>query len=250
MTTGKRIVFVLLASLVFLPPAGAATVRGVVSDATGAVLPGTRVVLRGVATGQESFFDTGPDGRFQFDAPTAGPYLLIFTRSGFSEAARTVVVNSPEEILDVSVQIELGKITAEVSVTAARAERENLQIPLHVDSISSTTVEQSNPLSTGDALTMTANITPVGNGPFGVRPRLRGLDSTRLLVLVDGERLNTARQATDRTGAEVGLISTDAISRMEVVNGAGTVLYGTDALAGTINIITNDFTAGLSIGAF
>ncbi len=87
---------------------------------------------------------------------------------------------------------------------------------------------------------MAANITPVGNGPFGVRPRLRGLDSTRLLVLVDGERLNTARQATDRTGAEVGLVSPDAISRMEVVNGAGTLMYGSDALAGTINIITNE----------
>ena len=85
-----------------------------------------------------------------------------------------------------------------------------------------------------------ANITPVGNGPFGVRPRLRGLDSTRLLVLVDGERLNTARQATDRTGAEVGLVSPDSISRMEVVNGAGTLMYGSDALAGTINIITNE----------
>jgi outer membrane cobalamin receptor len=85
-----------------------------------------------------------------------------------------------------------------------------------------------------------ANITPVGNGPFGVRPRLRGLDSTRLLVLVDGERLNTARQATDRQGAEVGLISPDAISRMEIVNGAGTLMYGSDALAGTINIITNE----------
>ena len=84
-----------------------------------------------------------------------------------------------------------------------------------------------------------ANITPVGNGPFGVRPRLRGLDSTRLLVLVDGERLNTARQATDRTGAEVGLISPDAIS-LEIVNGAGTLLYGSDALAGTLNIITNE----------
>jgi hemoglobin/transferrin/lactoferrin receptor protein len=69
---------------------------------------------------------------------------------------------------------------------------------------------------------------------------LRGLDSTRLLVLVDGERLNTARQATDRQGAEVGLISPDAISRMEIVNGAGTLLYGSDALAGTINIITNE----------
>jgi hemoglobin/transferrin/lactoferrin receptor protein len=83
-------------------------------------------------------------------------------------------------------------------------------------------------------------VTPVGNGPFGVRPRLRGLDSTRLLVLVDGERLNTARQATDRTGAEVGLVSPDAISRIEIVNGAGTLLYGSDALAGTINIITNE----------
>ena len=101
-------------------------------------------------------------------------------------------------------------------------------------------IRQTNTLSTGDALTSVANITPVGNGPFGVRPRLRGLDSTRLLVLVDGERLNTARQATDRTGAEVGLISPDAISRMEIVNGAGTLLYGSDALAGTINIITNE----------
>ena len=125
-------------------------------------------------------------------------------------------------------------------VTASRAERDSRQIPLHVETITSAAIEQTNPISTGDALTMAANITPVGNGPFGVRPRLRGLDSTRLLVLVDGERLNTARQATDRTGAEVGLVSPDAISRLEIVNGAGTLMYGSDALAGTINIITNE----------
>jgi hemoglobin/transferrin/lactoferrin receptor protein len=125
-------------------------------------------------------------------------------------------------------------------VTAARAERETRQIPLHVETITRASIEQANTLSTGDALSSVANITPVGNGPFGVRPRLRGLDSTRLLVLVDGERLNTARQATDRQGAEVGLISPDAVSRMEIVNGAGTLLYGSDALAGTINIITNE----------
>ena len=136
--------------------------------------------------------------------------------------------------------LEVGSLATAVVVTASRAERETKQIPLHVETITKAAVEQTNPLSTGDALTMAANITPVGNGPFGVRPRLRGLDSTRLLVLVDGERLNTARQATDRTGAEVGLISPDAISRMEIVNGAGTLMYGSDALAGTINIITNE----------
>ncbi len=220
--------------------ASAATVGGAVSDATGGALPGTRVVLRGVATGQESVVETGGDGRFQIDVPTPGTYLVIVTRPGFSQAARTVVIAQDDETLDVPIQLELGALSAEVTVTTARAERETRQIPLHVESMSRATIEQSNPLSAGDALSVAANITPVGNGPFGVRPRLRGLDSTRLLVLVDGERLNTARQATDRTGAEVGLISPDAISRMEVVNGAGTLLYGSDALAGTINIITNE----------
>jgi len=220
--------------------ADAATISGAVSDVTGATLPATRVVMRGVATGREMSVDTGTDGRFSFDVPAAGTYLVIVTRSGFSQAARTVVVESADARIDVPIQLELGALSADVTVTAARAERETRQIPLHVETMTKGAIEQTNPLSTGDALSMAANINPVGNGPFGVRPRLRGLDSTRLLVLVDGERLNTARQATDRTGAEVGLVSPDAISRMEIVNGAGTLLYGSDALAGTINIITNE----------
>jgi hemoglobin/transferrin/lactoferrin receptor protein len=229
-----------IAVILIAAPALAATVRGVVSDMTGAALPESHVVLRGVATGQESATDTGQDGRFQIEAPAAGTYLVIVTRPGFSEAARTVVIDDLKAAVDVTVQLELGVFSAEVSVTAARAERETRQIPLHIETITRASIEQDNTLSTGDALTTVANITPVGSGPFGVRPRLRGLDSTRLLVLVDGERLNTARQATDRQGAEVGLISPDAISRMEIVNGAGTLLYGSDALAGTINIITNE----------
>jgi outer membrane receptor protein involved in Fe transport len=221
-------------------PAFAATVRGIVSDVTGAALPDSHVVLRGLATGQESETDTGADGRFQLEAATPGTYLLIVTRTGFSEAARTIVIETADAAVDVPVQLDLGVFSAAVSVTAVRSERETRQIPLHVETITRGSIEQDNTLSTGDALITVANITPVGNGPFGVRPRLRGLDSTRLLVLVDGERLNTARQATDRQGAEVGLISPDVISRMEIVNGAGTLLYGSDALAGTINIITNE----------
>jgi outer membrane receptor protein involved in Fe transport len=231
---------VFLAAVLTAAPVFGATVRGVVSDVTGATLPDSHVVLRGLATGQESETDTGADGRFQFEAPAVGTYLIIVTRSGFSEAARTVVIESADASIDVPVQLDLGVFNAQVSVTAARAERETRQIPLHVETVTRASIEQANTLSTGDALSKVANITPVGNGPFGVRPRLRGLDSTRLLVLVDGERLNTARQATDRQGAEVGLIAPDAINRMEIVNGAGTLLYGSDALAGTINIITNE----------
>ena len=229
-----------LAQLCWAMPSAAATVRGLVTDSTGAPLPDTRVVLRSLATGQEAQGRTGADGRYELTMPSAGTYLVVVTRPAFAEAARTVVLAADDAVLEVPVALELGSLTSAVSVTAARAEREIRQIPLHVETLGAAAIAQAAPLSTGDALTAAANVTPVGNGPFGVRPRLRGLDSTRLLVLVDGERLNTARQATDRTGAEVGLIPTDSVSRMEIVNGAGTLLYGSDALAGTINIVTNE----------
>jgi outer membrane receptor protein involved in Fe transport len=219
-------------------PALAATVTGVITDSTGAPVEGARVVLRAVASGQQAETRTNDTGRYQLTAPTTGSYLLVVTRDGFAESANTLTVSQPDQTLDHPVTLQVG-LTADISVTAARNEREIRQIPLHVDTLSDTAIEQANPVSTGDALAMAANVTPVGNGPFGVRPRLRGLDSTRMLVLVDGERLNTARQATNRTGAEVGLIPTDGVERIEIVNGAGTLLYGSDALAGTINIVTN-----------
>ena len=231
---------VFIAAISAASPVSAATISGIVTDTTGAALTSAQVTLRSIATGQETRVDTDAEGRYRFDVPVPGSYLVIVTRAGFSDAARTVLVEQPSATLDVPVSLELGVMSAEVSVTASRSEREVRQIPLHVETRSRAAVEQSNPLSTGDVLTTAVNINPVGNGPFNVRPRLRGLDSTRMLVLVDGERLNTARQATDRTGAEVGLISTDAISRVEIINGAGTLMYGSDALAGTVNIITNE----------
>jgi outer membrane receptor protein involved in Fe transport len=225
--------------------ADAATIGGVVSDITGGALANARVVLKDVATGQQREVTTDAQGRYRVEAPTPGTYLVIASLPGFSEFARTIVVDDASQEIDLPIALDLGVLNAEVTVTASRADRETRQIPLHIETLSQAAVEQQNPLSTGDVVASAVNVTPVGNGPFGVRPRLRGLDSTRLLVLVDGERLNTARQATDRTGAEVGLVAPEAIERVEIVNGAGTVMYGSDALAGTVNIITGEpgFTA-------
>ena len=236
----SRIGVSVLAALLAAVPAFAATISGVISDPSGAGVPAARVVVRDMATGREVTVHSGADGRYQIDVPSSGTYLVIASKTGFSEAARTIVIDKAEDRLTLAIRLEVGTLHTEVNVTTARGERETLRVPLHVETMMGDAVRQQNPLSVGDALTSAVNVTPVGNGPFGVRPRLRGLDSTRLLVLVDGERLNTARQATDRTGAEVGLISSDALHRLEIVNGAGTLMYGSDALAGTINIITNE----------
>lgn len=235
-----RVLGLFLALLIWAVPALAATVRGTVSDATGAALADARVVVRSLATGQEVESTTDAEGRFEVTVAGSGAFLVIAERAAFAEAARTIEVADPQATVDVPMTLELGSFASAVSVTAARAEREIRQIPLHVDSIGQAALLPANPLSAGDALALAPNVTQVGNGPFGVRPRLRGLDSTRMLVLVDGERLNTARQATDRTGAEVGLVAMDSITKVEIVNGAGTLLYGSDALAGTVNIVTNE----------
>lgn len=217
----------------------AATLSGIVSDATGAPLPSARVVVRDLASGKELTAATGKDGRYSIDTKAAGTFLVVVTRDGFAETARTVVAMTPDQAISLPVRLELGAVSAQVTVTPSRSAREVRQIPLNVETISGQQIADSNPTSTGQAMTAAANVTPVGDGPFSVRPRLRGLDSTRLLVLVDGERLNTARLATGRSGAETGLVAADNIERVEIVNGAGTLMYGSDAMSGTINVTTN-----------
>ena len=226
------------AMLAALPAFAGPVLTGKVSDATGAPLAGARVVIRDIASGVERSAETGTDGRYQIDVLSPGTYLVMVARPGFSQSARTVVAEAGRDRIEVPVQLEIGSFSSEVTVTASRGEREIRTIPLHVERLTGEGIAEQNVVSTGDAFASIANVTPVGSGPFHVRPRLRGLDSTRLLVLVDGERLNTARQATERTGAETGLISADAIDGIEIVNGAGTLLYGSDALSGTINILT------------
>ncbi|MFN2513940.1 MAG: TonB-dependent receptor plug domain-containing protein [Pyrinomonadaceae bacterium] len=90
------------------------------------------------------------------------------------------------------------------------------------------------PNTIGDLFRDLPGVSTANEGPFQVRPRIRGLESNRVLVLVDGERLNNARISTANSGIEVGLMDVDQVERVEVARGSGSVLYGTDALAGTI----------------
>jgi len=230
----------------------AAGLQGRVTDRTGGVLPGAAVRLLDIASGQELATVTDKDGRYVFADLEPGTYRVAAVLMGFSEVSRNAVVGQEATAVTVDVVLEIGTQRTEVTVAAARGARDTAVVPLRVDTLAGDLLRQLTPPSTGDVLLQAPGVTAVGSGPFQVRPRLRGLDSTRVLVLVDGERLNNARTATDRAGIEVGLVNADTVEAVEVLGGAGSVLYGTDALAGTINIITNrprysdalQFTAG------
>jgi outer membrane receptor protein involved in Fe transport len=215
---------------------GQITVR--VRDQTGADVPLATLTLTNIATGAQRVAVTNSSGQYVFDALPMGMYRLRVRRDGFSEAVRTLSLDEASKQLEADVELAPGTINEEITVTAARGGRDVLDVAARTETLSDEIILRQNPVTTGDLLVNLPNVTPVNSGPLLVRPRLRGLDSTRLLILVDGERLNNSRTSTGAAGVEIGLIDPSVIETIEVVHGLGAALYGTDALSGTINITT------------
>ncbi|MEM2591090.1 MAG: TonB-dependent receptor [Thermofilaceae archaeon] len=214
-------------------------ITGQVTDKSGSALPSALVSLRNVATQTERVTTTDASGRYEFSQVSIGIYRVRIEKDGFSAAVRTLSLVVPGERIEANFELAPGAIAEEVTVAAARSERDILKIDARSETLPQEELLKQNIIGTGDALLSVPNISPVNSGPYLVRPRLRGLDSTRILVMIDGERLNTSRVATDRAGPELGLVDPSLIQSIEVIYGSGSVLYGTDALSGTINIITD-----------
>ncbi len=216
---------------------GGGSLTGKVTDRTAGALAGVKVTLRNVAVQTEVTATTDAGGEYRFENVAIGIYRLRVEMKGFNVAYRTLTVSEPGERLQSDFDLVPGVISEVVSVTASRGEREETEITARTEGLGGEKLERQNLTTTQDALTGVGSVNIVGNGPFQQRPRLRGLDSSRILILVDGERLNTTRVATDRAGVEIGLIDPTGVQSVEVAS-SGSVLYGTDALAGTINFIT------------
>lgn len=219
----------------FAAEAGAGQIQGRATDPSGAALVGAHIVLQNLATTSRAATTTDGEGRYSFEGLPGGPYRISAAAEGFSHEAHTVSLASEAEV---NLVLSLGTLETTVTVTATRSERDTLAVPVRAESISGARMRAANPASAGELMVQAPGVTPVASGPFQMRPRLRGLDSTRVLLLIDGERLNNARTATDRAGVEVGLVDASLLESIEVASGSGSVLYGTDALSGTINLVT------------
>jgi len=181
---------------------------------------------------------TGSDGTATFENVDAGDYKISVNASGFPAVIRDIPSGSvgiPFEIV-----LSPGDISESVTVTATRTQISTDDTAVPVTVIGREEIERRSVNTVGDIFRSLPGTSTVNEGAFQVRPRIRGLESNRILILVDGERLNNARTSTGQSGIEIGLVDLEQIETLEVVRGSGSVLYGTDALAGTINIITQD----------
>ncbi len=206
-----------------------------VKDPAGAPIAGATAVLRNKINGSERSAVSNNEGRISFDGVDGTQYEVIVESKGFGRTVRPLTVSEREVVLT----LDPAGISEQVTVTATRTEvaTEDTAVPVSV--VGSEEIERRNINTVGDLFRTLPGTSTTNEGAFQVRPRIRGLDSNRVLILVDGERLNNSRTSA-QSGIEPGLLETSQIQTVEVVRGSGSVLYGTDALAGTINIITRD----------
>jgi outer membrane receptor protein involved in Fe transport len=136
----------------------------------------------------------------------------------------------------------------EIVVSVSRWAESSAEFPNKVVGITTKDIDFSNPQTTADVLAQTGEIYVQKSQLGGGSPMIRGFAANRILLTIDGVRLNNA---IFRSGNLQNIISIDAhsLERTEVIFGPGSVQYGSDALGGVVNMMTfsTKFSAGEAI---
>lgn len=213
----------------------------------GAQSPGTlrgRVILRPADTpahgvtvtlvpGNRSSV-TDETGSYEFPGIPPGRYTVIVHLERLPDVVRTVEVG-PGATVTLDIEFALSPIREQVTVTASGRE-ETLAEAFHaVTSLDATDLIGKNTTSLGEALEYQPGIAKRSFGPGSSRPVIRGFDGDRVLVLQDGIRTGSLSSQSGEHGEPLDVLGLDTI---EVVKGPATLLYGSNALGGVINVIT------------
>lgn len=250
----KRLILIVLISFFlsnFLFSEDYYNVKGAVLDLAQNPISGAKIKVREVGKFHELLVFTDSKGKFSIDLK-AGIYEFIVEILYMRTERRVIKVPSDID-KEIVFTILKATISEGITVTATRKPDYTELAPISSSSLSADEISKIQPRILTEALLNVPGIQISDVGPFRPRPIIRGLDTTRILILVDGHRFNTFRMSTGAMGAELGLVDPQNVERIEIVRGAGSMLYGSDAIGGIINIITKkqEFKEGFTLnGSF
>lgn len=179
---------------------------------------------------------TDADGNYMFENVAPGRYTILVHVEGFADVAKTVVVTANgAAVVDFGMQI--SSLQEQVTVTASGTEQSTFDSFQTVNSISTSAITQRSPVSLGEVLESETGVSKRSFGVGASRPVIRGFDGDRVLVLENGVRSGTVGSQSGDHGETVDILSAE---RIEVVKGPATLLYGSNAIGGVINVVDND----------
>ncbi len=261
----KRTITLSLALMLFgslMAQAQTAVVKGMVTDGnSGEPLIGATVIIEGTATGGS----TDVQGNYSFTT-SPGNYVLIVSYIGYETISRSVTLTAGDNKFDFKMA-EGGVSLNEILVTGTRNKNRTItETAVPVDVISIEEIVQGAPqvevtqILNYVAPSFSSNRQTISDGTDHVDPAsLRGLGVDHVLVLINGKRRHTSSLVNvngtvgrGSVGTDLNTIPAAAIDRIEVLRDGAAAQYGSDAIAGVINIVlksnTNEVTASVTAG--
>jgi hypothetical protein len=224
------------------------SMTGTVTDPAGAVLQGVKVTIVATATNRRQTFTTDNQGRYSSGPLRAGEYQIEAELAGFKRLVRPSIVLQVQETAVINLQMELGTITQELTVTAVA------DLVRTVDASQGSVIEERRvkdlPLNGRDYLQLSllseGTLAPPGQGRNasgtndGVGSRAGGFSAggqrtTDNNYLLDGFDNNTDDTSFDSNQAEVIKPSVDAIQEFKVQTNAYSAEFGR-AAGGVVNL--------------
>ena len=208
-----------------------AVVAGTVTDSSDGVLPGATIeALRGLRV--VSTTTTGDDGRYRLDLPANGRYRVTARLDGF--AAGTIDVTAGTGAA-ADFRLDIAPLSDSVIVTASRTAEAQVSVMESHSVFTADDIETLGSHSVADVLRYVPGLNVESTGREGQQASVfaRGGESDYNHVLIDGVRVNANGGYYD-----FGRVSASEIERVEVVRGAQSALYGSDAMGSVIQIFT------------
>ena len=232
----------LVLTQIALAQSGTTTITGHIKDPQGANLPGARVTLYGRERTFSLTTTTDSSGNYRFEKLAPGEYLVEAEAEGFASASAKQLVVERGQTATLDIPLELSGVRSTVVVTAS-------DTPQSVDEVSkAVTIVDQQDMDERDESAIAESLHTVpglrvqqlgGPGSF-ISIKTRGLRNEDTAVLIDGLRFRDAAATQgDASGFLEDLIVTD-VSRVEVLRGSGSSLYGTNAIGGVINLVTDE----------
>lgn len=236
----------LTAALIALPETGllaqsGAGLHGRITDAVGRPLADVRVRL---LEAQRATV-TDADGRFRIATVAPGAHSIVVSRIGYAAVVRRIDVAPPLTAFDASLTPSHVDL-APVQVTATTVATSALTSPQPTSILEGASLRTSQGASVGETLAALPGVRSLSMSTGIGKPVIRGLSSNRVVVLDDGQRLETQQWGGDHSPN----VETVAADRIEVLRGPASVLYGSDALGGVINIVRAPLPDAIGIDPF
>src|SRR5579859_2902103 len=213
-----------------------ARVSGSITDGSGAGVAGVHVSAQNENEPKANVYKatSATDGAFSLLVPP-GKYRLVLERSPFSTREFDVALSSSEQ-KTLDVKMELEPLSASVIVTAEAAPLEIQQTTAPVETITKAEIEERLLRTLPDALLTSTAVSIGRTGSEGGTASvfLGGGNSSFTKVLVDGTPVNEPGNAVDFSN-----FTLDNVDKVEIVRGAESAIYGTDAVSGVVQVITH-----------